>query len=164
MPFLRYGTCTLLAGYLRLCTRTCAYTLTHTHTHIHNFCNTFCFSTATMVMQMCLNVTLYVNSLPCRVHDMWWLTKVSFRQVPLFLLTLLAPTAPFSTETPLTALLYKVQIQLFLSTPWRHMGECGSASTYLNLSTRGRWGVSFIPKPLYPQRKGPPVPTEWKVP
>jgi len=39
VPFLRYGTCTLLGGYLRLCTCTHTHTCacTHTHTHMHYF-------------------------------------------------------------------------------------------------------------------------------
>jgi hypothetical protein len=37
---------------------------TNTHTHTLRICNTYYFSTATMVAQMRLNVTLYVSTLP----------------------------------------------------------------------------------------------------
>jgi hypothetical protein len=38
---------------------------------------------------------------------------------------------------------------------WRHMGEWRYSSAVLDLSTRWRWVVSFMPQPLYPQVKSP---------
>jgi hypothetical protein len=34
--------------------------------------------------------------------------------------------------------------------PWRHMGEWRYSSIILDLGTRWRWGISFMPLPLYP--------------
>jgi hypothetical protein len=151
-------TCTLLAGYLRLCTHAC----THTHTHMHNMCNTFCFSTATMVMQMCLKVTLYVHSLSCRVHNTWWLTKVSFRQVSLFLLTFLAPTALSHSKL-------KKQLSLHHSTRYRYSCSCphhegiwenrALALLTLTLASERGEGSASHPNHSTPQ-KGPPC-THW---
>ena len=49
----QYGACALHAGYLRLQIRTL------------RLCNTRCLSTATMVAQTRLNVSLYLHGLPC---------------------------------------------------------------------------------------------------
>ena len=38
---------------------------TNTHTHTHRICNTYCFSTATVVAQMRLYVTLCAHRLSC---------------------------------------------------------------------------------------------------
>jgi hypothetical protein len=35
--------------------------------------------------------------------------------------------------------------------PWRRMGELRYSSTILDLGTRWRWVVSFMPRPLYPR-------------
>ena len=38
-------------------------------------------------------------------------------------------------------------------TPWRVRGAWSTAPRILNLGTRWRWVVSFMPRPLYPWRK-----------
>jgi hypothetical protein len=42
--------------------------------------------------------------------------------------------------------------------PWWHKGKWRYSPTILDLSTRWRWVVSFMPQPLYPQRNCPLVP------
>jgi hypothetical protein len=48
--------------------------------------------------------------------------------------------------------LYIINKQLS-SRPWRRIGEWRYGSIILNVSTRWRWLVSFVPQPLYPRRK-----------
>jgi hypothetical protein len=43
--------------------------------------------------------------------------------------------------------------------PWRHMGKWRYSSTILDLGTRWRRVLRFIPRPLYPQGKSPC--TDW---
>jgi len=38
---------------------------TATNTHTLRLCNAYCFTTATMVIQTCFNVTLHEHCLPC---------------------------------------------------------------------------------------------------
>jgi hypothetical protein len=46
---------------------------------------------------------------------------------------------------------------------WRHVGEWRYSSTFLNLSTRWRWVVSFTPLPLYPRGKSPRYPLDRRL-
>ena len=66
----QYGAYTLRAGLARLYAHAHAPRYPHACTHAQAYthrpiCNTYCFSTKTMVLKMCLNVTLYVHCLSC---------------------------------------------------------------------------------------------------
>jgi hypothetical protein len=41
-----------------------------------------------------------------------------------------------------------------------YYGSGGIAPRILDLGNRWRWVVSFMPRPLYPKGKSPPVPIE----
>ena len=45
---------------------------TYGYGHMFKICNTYCFSTATIVAQKCLNVTLCVHCLFCLYLIGWW--------------------------------------------------------------------------------------------